>query len=158
MRSASRVSLAVEGLRRGGWLRLQVRGESMLPSLGPGDIVEIEACSLRDICSGDIILAHRDERLFLHRFVARFDSNRFLTRGDSMARPDPRYDAGAFLGKAVGVIRNGVRVTAPLQPRAWYRPLGWLCCYNSWVRYLTLKLGWSTRPAAAAAIVGVVET
>ena len=54
----------------------QVHGESMLPALWPGDVVEIESCSLEDIRPGEIVLAQRDGRLFLHRFVAALHAER----------------------------------------------------------------------------------
>jgi hypothetical protein len=146
--TAASVSLAAEALRRSGFLRLQVRGESMLPALGSGDIVEISAGSLNDVRRGEIVLALHDQRFFLHRFVAHTASNGFLTRGDSMARPDPPFDSDAFLGKAVRVVRNGRPVSAPLAARPWDRPLGLLCCYSSLARRLALKLGWRARSAA----------
>src|SRR5208282_2941797 len=69
--SAVRSALVADSLRRGGCLRLQVHGESMLPALWPGDVVEIAGCSPEDVRPGEIVLALRDGRFFLHRFVAR---------------------------------------------------------------------------------------
>ena len=44
--SPQREALAVEALRLTGRLRLQVRGESMLPALWPGDVVEAEVTGI----------------------------------------------------------------------------------------------------------------
>src|SRR2546421_12828298 len=110
-RSAQRDALAAEVLRRTGRLRLQVRGESMLPTLWPGDIAEIAACSLHDIGRADIVLAFRDGRFFLHRLLSRTHET-FLTRGDSMPNADPAFPSDAFLGKLVAVIRNGQTISA----------------------------------------------
>src|SRR5256885_12962003 len=93
--SAHREALAVEALRGSGSLRLQVRGESMLPTLWPGDIAEIAACPLEEVRRGEIVLAFRDHRFFLHRFLARQD-NSFRTRGDSMPGPDPAFSREAL--------------------------------------------------------------
>jgi Peptidase S24-like len=155
--TAASVSLAAEVLRRSGFVRLRVRGESMLPSLGPGDIVEVVPASLSEVQPGEIVLARRDDRFFLHRFVASTASAGFLTRGDSMAQPDPSYDSEALLGKVVRVVHNGLPTLAPLQARPWTRALGALCCYNGLVRRLILKFGWSPRPAVAAQVADVVE-
>ena len=113
--SAQRDALAAEVLRRTGRLRLQVRGESMLPTLWPGDIAEIAACSLHDIARGEIVLAFRDGRFFLHRFLSR-NHQTFLTRGDSIPNADPAFPSDALLGKLVGVIRNGQTISATRHP------------------------------------------
>ncbi len=97
--SPQREALAVEALRHTGRLRLQVRGESMLPALWPGDLAEIAACALTDVHHGEIVLAFREGRFFLHRFLAHREPNGFLTRGDSMPGPDPVFPADALLGK-----------------------------------------------------------
>src|SRR6202163_1814360 len=94
--SAERSALVADALRRFGQsVRLRVHGESMLPALWPGDVVEIAGCSLEDVRPGEIVLARRDGRLFLHRLVGRFDGpstpNGFLLRGDSMPAPDPQF-------------------------------------------------------------------
>jgi len=105
--SAERSALVADVLLRGGRLRqsvrLRVHGESMLPALWPGDVVEIASCSLEDVRPGEIVLARREGRFFMHRLVGRFNdtstTNGFLLRGDSMPSPDlnslpKRYWAG----------------------------------------------------------------
>ncbi len=135
--STQREALAVEALRRTGRLRLRVRGESMLPALWPGDVAEIAACSLRDVRHGEIVLAFREGRFFLHRFLARREHDGFLTRGDSMPSPDPVFPADALLGKLIGVVRMGQTVSAPLRP--WSRVVGMLLCYCSFARRAALR-------------------
>src|SRR5271157_4251003 len=109
--NAERSALLAEVLRRGARLgqgvRLRVYGESMLPALWPGDVVEIASYPLEDVRPGEIVLALRDGRLFLHRFVARCAPNSFLLCGDSMSAPDPPYLSGAFLGRLVRGIDGG---------------------------------------------------
>ena len=129
--SAQREVLAVEALRGSGHLRLLVNGESMLPTLWPGDIVEIESCQAGEVGRGEIVLAWRDGRFFLHRFLTERESG-FITRGDSMPGPDPEFAAGALLGRLQSVNRNG-RQAAP-RSRPWTRILGLLFCYSSVAR------------------------
>ncbi len=105
--SAERSALVADALRRSGQLhvRLRVYGESMLPALWPGDVVEIESCSLEDVWPGEIVLARREGRLFLHRFVAFCPPNGFLLRGDSMPGLDPQYPHESLLGRLVRRIQ-----------------------------------------------------
>jgi hypothetical protein len=144
-------------LRRSGRLRqivrLRVHGESMLPALWPGDVVEVANCSPEDVRPGEIVLALRDGRLFLHRFVGRFNDackpSGFLLRGDSMPGPDPQFPTEALLGRLVRKVDKGRAVCpAALRPgfRAnWLsmkssRALGTLLCHCGVARRLALKL------------------
>jgi len=68
--SAAGSALVADALRGRGSLRLRVHGESMLPTLWPGEVVEIEGCPPEEVRPGEIVLARRDGRLFLHRLVA----------------------------------------------------------------------------------------
>lgn len=148
--SSQRAALAVEALRCGGQLRLQVHGESMLPSLWPGDLAEIEACSLNQVGRGEIVLAFRDGRFFLHRFLTRVlpqgEHGGFVTRGDSMPDPDPAFPSDALLGKLVGVERAGQSVSSSLSlslslaARSWARAMGVLFCHCSFARRIALRL------------------
>lgn len=112
-------------------MRLRVRGESMLPSLWPGEVVEIAGCSADDVHPGEIALALRDGRFFLHRFVGRSRADGFLLRGDSMPAPDPEFSSEELLGRVVDC-------TPPLRP--WSRAIGQLFCHCGPARRLVLKL------------------
>ncbi len=139
--SPQREALAVEALCRTGRVRLQVRGESMLPALWPGDLAEIAACALTDVHHGEIVLAFREGRFFLHRFLAHREPNGFLTRGDSMPGPDPVFPADALLGKLMHVVREGHTVSALVQP--WSRVVGVFLCHCSSARRAALRFhGW----------------
>jgi hypothetical protein len=109
----------------------------MLPALRPGDIAEIVACSVNDVASGEIVLAYRDGRFFLHRFLARGESDKFLTRGESMPGPDPEFPPEAILGKVVTLVREA-RVV-PVRVGAWSRAVGLLFCYCSFARRAALR-------------------
>ena len=145
--NAERSALVADALRLSGRLRLQVHGESMLPVLWPGDVVEIASCSLEDVRPGEIVLARRVGRLFLHRLVS-CKPDGFLLRGDSMPGSDPRFPADALLGRLVskaderrGVSRFGVQWFG----RKWFggkwsRALGTVLCHWDVARRLALKL------------------
>ena len=135
--SPQREALAVEALRRTCRLRLQVRGESMLPALWPGDAVEIAACSINDVRRGEIVLAFRDGRFFLHRFLAQHEQDGFLTRGDSMPGPDPVFPTDALVGKLSHMVREGQTVSVPARP--WSRVVGMFFCYCSSARRAALR-------------------
>jgi len=122
--------LAADCLRASGRLRLCVRGESMLPTLWPGGVVEITACGIADVQPGNVVLALRGGRFFLHRFMRHADRGRFVLRGDSMPSPDPEFPAEALIGR--------LNRRAPLQ--AWSRAIGVLFCYCGPLRRLALGL------------------
>jgi signal peptidase I len=154
--SAERSALLADVLRRGAHLRqgvrLRVYGESMLPALWPGDVVEIEGCSLDEARPGEIVLALRDGRLFLHRFVARCTPDTFLLRGDSMPASDPPYPSDALLGRMASSTGDGGNNSAAALRLelavSWSRAVGMLLCYCSLARRLALKLH-SRRRASA---------
>ena len=64
---ALKCELAGEVLRSSGRLRLRVTGWSMLPAIFPGDTLVIERANGESLGKGDIVLFHRDRRLFVHR-------------------------------------------------------------------------------------------
>jgi hypothetical protein len=158
--SEERSALVADALRLSGGLRqsvrLRVHGESMLPALWPGDAVEIASCSIEDVRPGEIVLARREGRLFLHRLVGRFDDpctpNGFLLRGDSMPGPDPQFPAEALLGRLLQKVdenadegRNSASVGRPGLRAKWFgvqwsRALGVLFCHCGVARRLALNL------------------
>ena len=136
--SLQRDTLAVEALRQSGQLRLKVRGESMLPSIWPGDIVRIEAASLGTVGRGDIVLAYRDGRFFLHRLLAMTGCG-FVARGDSMPAPDPAYSAENLVGKLAGVERDG-KLPRAVRLRLLSRFVGLIFCHSDLARRAGLRL------------------
>jgi len=129
--------LAADVLRASGRLRLQVHGESMLPTIWPRAIVEIAGCSVAMVKEGEIVLAMRDGRLFLHRLLAR-RRDAFVLRGDSMPSPDPIFEDEALIGKLVnGNVAPGYN-TFPF--RILYRAIGRLFCDCGPLRRVALNL------------------
>jgi hypothetical protein len=153
--SAERSALLADALRRSQSLRLRVYGESMLPTLWPGDVVEIAGCSLEEVRPGEIVLALHDGRLFLHRLLAS-ESNGFVLRGDSMPGPDPLYPAEALLGRLVNDTDSGTNRKQSFTASAWNRGLGLMFCHCSIFRRVALKF--HRRRSASARQFRIVES
>jgi hypothetical protein len=126
-------------------LHLRVHGESMLPALWPGDVVEIASCSMEDVRPGEIVLAVREGRLFLHRLVSPCTPKGFRLRGDSMPGCDPQYPREALLGKFVRAVGGDRGLCSPALSRA----LGVVFCHCSSARRLALKLHGRRKASAA---------
>lgn len=127
-------------------LRMRVHGESMLPALWPGDVVEIASCSIEELQPDEIVLAVREDRLFLHRLVSPCTPKGFRLRGDSMPGSDPQYPREALMGKFVRAVDQDRRFSSPALSRA----LGMLFCHCGPVRRLALRLHGRRKASAAA--------
>jgi len=135
--SGERSALAAEVLRLSGRLRLQVHGESMLPTIWPRATVEIASCSVADVKAGEVVLAMRDGRLFLHRFLGRRRDG-FVLQGDSMPGPDLLFHDEACIGKLVnGSVAPAHDVFAV---RLLYRVIGCVLCHCGPLRRVALNL------------------
>jgi signal peptidase I len=148
--SAVRTALVADVLRGSRRLRqdvrLRVQGESMLPALWPGDLVEIASCSLEDLRPGEIVLALREGRLFLHRLIEPCTPNGFRLRGDSTPASDPQYPPEALLGRLVRTVEQRRGLSSATLSRA----LGMLLCQCAAARRLALKLhGWRAASTGA---------
>jgi hypothetical protein len=128
--SQERSALAAEALRQSGRLRMRVYGESMLPTLWPGDELEIVRCSVHDAHAGDVVLAVREGHFFLHRFVARCKPGGFFLQGDSMPTPDPKFPDEALIGRLAVTAGHSL----------WSRAIGRVLCFCSPARRLALRL------------------
>jgi len=103
---AAKCELASEVLRTSGRLRLQVNGWSMLPTIWPGDTLQLERARREELSAGDIVLFHRDRRLFAHRIVATA-ADMVTTRGDAMPQSDPTLAEDQVLGRVAYIVRDG---------------------------------------------------
>jgi len=106
---ALKCDMAAEVLRSSGRLRLGVTGWSMLPSIWPGDTLELETTTAGELGEGDIVLFTRDQRLFAHRIV-KTGANAIVTRGDAMPRADRAVTDDELLGRVICIMRNGKRI------------------------------------------------
>ena len=124
----TKFQLAMQGLALNGVIRFRAGGVSMLPTLLPGDLLEIERAAPAVFAVGDIVLFSRGESLFVHRLIAIDETGvRFSTRGDSMGSCDPEQNR-TFLGRVVSVERRGHK-------RSVSRRLGYLARFGGWCMY-----------------------
>ena len=132
-------------------------GTSMVPSIWPGDIVTIE--QIRDKNEvGSIVLAIRDDRLYLHRLVGTESSHGgtfFITQGDAMPRPDPACSQDRVIGKVVCIHHDG-RSTVPRMHRSLFaRFVAWMFCHSALLRRILMRVWASPANTRWAASGGV---
>src|ERR1035438_8600472 len=103
------LDLAIDVLRSLGEARLAVSGSSMLPSIWPGDILEIHWVAAADISKGDIVVFARENRLIVHRVLRMTREGEHLTintRGDRSARVDAPLSVNELLGRVQTIDRK----------------------------------------------------
>lgn len=133
----------MEVLRETGSLRMRVFGESMLPSIWPGDVITIKRQLAETFAVGDIGVFNKSDCFFAHR-IERIATIRgllhFITRGDSASENDPPFHPSELLGKVVAIQRNGqTRVPACPQP-LYARTAGWILSHCNRLRSLSLRV------------------
>ena len=102
--------LVNEVVHRFGSARIRVQGSSMLPTLRPGDEVELQSTPTFQIKRGDVVAFQQGERLFVHRVIERCGDGKLLTRGDALTQPDVPISNQQLLGVVESVLRNGKKV------------------------------------------------
>jgi hypothetical protein len=154
-RDQQKHTLAAEVLRRSGHLRLVAMGQSMLPTLWPGDRLTVRAIQFDDVAAGDVVLFAREDRFFIHRVLRKCDSAggstgpSLVTRGDSMRTADAPVSPEELLGKVVSVSRNQTS-DLPVGSR-WSRWVGLVLAYFDLFRRIVLHLhAWRSRDAVAS--------
>ena len=108
--SVLRTELAAQVLRGFGRARIRVQGTSMLPSLRPGDEIELQPASAHEIRIGDVIAYRRAGRLFVHRVIKKNSPRELVTRGDTLPQPDAPVSESEVLGLVSAVQRDGKSV------------------------------------------------
>jgi hypothetical protein len=121
LRAAAHSELLAEGARKFGEIRFKATGDSMLPSVWPGDLLTVRRQSFPEFRRGQIVLYERgasgrgpvageNAQLVAHRVVDYSgDSSgpQLITRGDSLARNDAPVHEDQILGRVVSISRNG---------------------------------------------------
>jgi hypothetical protein len=79
--------------------RFKARGRSMLPTIGDGDILQVERVDTATIRVGDILLFKQGREFKAHRVIQR-RRNVFVTRGDAGLEADT-ISGGEIVGKIV---------------------------------------------------------
>ncbi len=113
-------------------LRLHVHGQSMLPTLRPGDEVLVQAITAEALVPGDWIVL-RDG--FLHRYLGQH-KNHLLTKGDGHRLFDPPWPPEAVLGRVVEAYRAG---------RCFYRRTPGRVRRERWLAIGHYAVGWIWR-------------
>jgi signal peptidase I len=146
--------LATTLLRSVGEAKLSVAGSSMLPSLRPGDILEIQRVPDGDLSLGDIVVFARENRLVVHRITQlkrEQDDVSVITRGDRSPKADAPVLAGELLGK-VRIIQRGNQTVIP-RATAWTRAVSWVLLRSEFctrvVYRLALLRGKSSTPESS---------
>jgi len=134
-----KLELAAEMLRAGGGVRLRALGNSMLPSIWPGDVLCIERKAGEEMVAGDIVLVARGGRFFIHRLIEKRDSG-WITRGDALPQNDEAVAEASVLGKVALVQRKGA-VLVPGSRISWgNRALAWMLCHWDLFRNIALRM------------------
>ncbi len=123
LRAAAHRELLAEVARKFGEIRFKATGDSMLPSVWPGDLLTVRRQSFSEFMNGEIVLYEREAgentltrpygpaspggRGFVaHRVVGR-RGRQLITRGDSLRQNDAPVDEEQVLGRVVSISRNG---------------------------------------------------
>jgi len=137
--SGERLGLVIEALRAGGLVRMKVWGESMLPTLWPGDSLSIQGVGEAPL-PGEIVLAVRDDRCFVHRLVGRNRDHpsQWITRGDALPHCDPPFERNHLVGRVTAAERDG-KMREITRLTLFARGLGLLLCHSSLLRSAVLR-------------------
>ena len=113
LRAAAQRELLVEVARNFGEIRFKATGDSMLPSVWPGDLLTVRRQSFSEFRRGQIVLYERvageNAQLVAHRVVdcSGDRGQQLITRGDSLPRNDAPVHEDQILGRVVSISRNG---------------------------------------------------
>jgi signal peptidase I len=138
--------LFLDALRSHGAVRMRVLGTSMVPTIWPGDLVEVQG-GCGGVLLGDIVLAMRDEAFYMHRVVRVEESTqrvRVTTRGDAMQSSDPPTLGENILGKVVRINHHGKHVEPASCPSVLNGLIAWAFRTFSPVRILLLRMNHKT--------------
>lgn len=151
-RDRTKHNLVTELLRTAGNVQLAAFGYSMLPTLWPGDLLNVQARTFVQVDAEEVVLYARDDRFFIHRVLQKTDmeAERFLiTRGDALPGPDAPVQPHEILGSVITVRRKGRDVPVPGRS-ACRRGLGLLLTASVRLRSLALRWRAWRSPAAGA--------
>ena len=133
--------LLLEILKSSGQAKLAVTGTSMLPSIWPGDVLEVHRRSVTEISPGDVVLFARNGGFAAHRVVEKVcggDHTVLITRGDALRAPDLPVSPEELLGRVTAILRDGRR----LEPRLtrWGRAASWILSRSDLCTMLALHV------------------
>jgi hypothetical protein len=127
---AELVLAAVELMGRAGRRgTVRVQGESMRPTLRPGQMLEVDFAPGRT-ARGDMLVFRQGQMLLVHRLLGparpHEGRSRLRTRGDGVLTLDPPLDLDRIVGRVVAIEdREGWRSTRRLPARLYAGCLAW---------------------------------
>jgi hypothetical protein len=119
--------LFLEILKSSGQAKLAVTGASMLPSIWPGDLLEVQQQAVSEVAPGNVVLCERHGGFLAHRVVGKVAGPKgalLITRGDALRTPDPPVSPEDLLGRVTAILRGGRRIEPGLT--RWRRAASWL--------------------------------
>jgi hypothetical protein len=140
---ACKCSLAAEVLQSTGNLQLRASGISMLPTLWPGDCLNIQAHSCEQAQPGDLVLYARNGRLFIHRVMRKCrigEENLLIARGDCMTEDDPPVRERDLLGKITAIHRHNTRIVPGRKVSSARLFTAWMLCHWNLLLRATLRV------------------
>ena len=132
--------LFLDVLRSFGAARLAVTGTSMLPSVRPGDVLEVRRQSAAEVMPGDLVLFQREGRFFAHRVVEKIrrqGRTLLVTRGDRLLQCDPPVSPEELLGRVAFIVRGDSHVVPRLT--RWGRIASWALSRSDLATRLLLR-------------------
>ena len=111
-RNELKCRLFLEVLRSFGEARLRVTGSSMLPTIWPGDVLEVRHLGVVEIQSGDVVLFQRQGQLVAHRVMqvlGRPGGHLLIARGDRQRAADAPITKEELLGRVTEILRGNYR-------------------------------------------------
>jgi signal peptidase I len=124
-----------------GEAHLPASGSSMLPSIRPGDVLEVHRESIAGISIGDVVVFEREARLVTHRVVEKLTKpgrTLLITRGDALREPDPPVSPEELLGRVTAILRSGRRLDPRLTP--WARMASWFLARSEFCARVARRL------------------
>jgi hypothetical protein len=139
-----KIELAAQLLRSGSSIRLRALGTSMLPTIFPGDILQIESLPRNELAVGDVVLVKREKRIVIHRLVSN-EGWQWVTRGDAVPQDDPQVPNEEFLGRVSRIDRGSRSIEPRRRVLLFPRALAWMFCRWQTCRNLAMRAHASRR-------------
>lgn len=97
-------------LNAGHQVRFKLGGNSMFPYMRDGEVAVTERIPIEQLRAGQVLVFEQNGRWIAHRLMGIISTPiglKYLTQGDSIARPDRPIPEEDYLGVIVGFLRNG---------------------------------------------------
>jgi signal peptidase len=135
--------LAAQVVSDFGRVCLRVSGTSMVPAIRPGDLISVERARMMELSAGEIVVFAREDRLVVHRLVAKTESKGagyLVTRGDRTRRNDALVSSAELLGRVTHIERGGFGVRTRARLSMAQQVICHMLCFSDRATYLYLRL------------------